>query len=112
MMAIVLRLILLLAPILLLVMWLRWRMKRDRSEEDLDAELYRLRLGIGILVALALAAGIGLRLFDEGSGGPKMKYIPARTENGEVVPGGYVPEKEDTEDPQRGEEGGQNGGPD
>jgi len=113
MMAVILRLVLLLAPMLLLIMWLRWRMKKDRSEEELDTELFRLRLGLGILAGVALAAGIGLRLLDDDGGGPRMKYIPPHTVDGVVVPGRYVPEDE-AENP--AEDGGvgdeKSGGPD
>lgn len=110
MMAVILRIILLLAPMLLLVMWLRWRMKKDRSEEELDTELFRLRLGLGILAGVALAAGIGLRIMDDDGGGPRMKYIPPHTVDGVVVPGRYVPE--DGDEDKTGGSGPDDGGSD
>lgn len=102
MIAAVLRIVLLLLPLVALLLWLRWRLKKDRDEEELARELSRLRRTLVVIVLAAVVAVLGLRFSDEEAGDPRTKYIPPHTENGQVVPGRFVPIEE--EDQSEGED--------
>lgn len=95
-MAFFLRLMLILIPIVGLLLWIRWRMKRDLDEEIRLVEFRRFRIGMGVLLAAMLATGLGLRFFDDGAGDVDSVYVPARVEDGKVIPGYYIP-KEDVD---------------
>jgi hypothetical protein len=97
MIAVILRLILLLIPVVALVMWIRWRMRTDRTEEELAADFARMRWSLIVLVLAAAAAGISLRLLDDQRGDPRSTYIPPHTEDGKVVPGRFKPADETDE---------------
>jgi len=113
-MAIFLRLMLILIPIAALLLWLRWRMKRDLDEETRNAEFKRLRIGLTVLVVVTLAAGLGLRFIDDGAGDVDSTYVPARVEDGKVIPGYYIPkddaEKKDGKEAEPDKGGGGPGG--
>lgn len=113
-MAFFLRLMLILIPIAALLMWIRWRMKRDLDEETREIEFRRLRIGLAVLLAVTLATGLGLRFFDDGAGDIDSIYVPARVEDGKVIPGYYIPkdevDKKDSEKPISEESGGGAGG--
>jgi len=91
-MAIFLRIVLLLIPVLAVLAWLRWRMKEDKTEEERAADLAKLQKTLGVLVVVGLAAGLGLKLVDDRTGDPRTRYIPPHSEDGKVVPGRFVPE--------------------
>ena len=109
-MAIFLRFMLILIPIVALLLWMRWRMKRDLDEETRKAEFKRLQVGMTVLVVATLATGLGLRFFDDGAGDVDSIYVPARVEDGKLIPGYYIPkdeaDKQDTEKPNPGDGGG------
>lgn len=98
MIAAFLRILLLLLPLVAVLMWLRWRMRKDRTEEELQHEIANFRKVMGLLILVAIAAGVGLKLTDENTGDPRTKYIPPHTENGQVVPGRFVPVDEEPKD--------------
>ena len=95
-MALLFRILLLSLPVIAVIAWLRWRMREDKTEEERLADFAKLRNTLGILVVVGLVAGIGLKLVDDRTGDPRTKYIPPHSENGQVVPGRFVPEDEDT----------------
>ncbi len=89
-MAILIRIIMLLLPIILVVFWVRWRIKKNSEEGLTDKDSKQLRVVlVSVLVGLLLA-GVGLRLTDD-SGSEDQVYIPAYMENGKLVPGHFVP---------------------
>lgn len=113
-MAFFLRLMLIIIPIVGLLMWIRWRMKRDLDEETRRIEFKRFRIGLSALLVATLATGIGLRFFDDGAGDVDSIYVPARVEDGKVIPGYYIPkdelDKKDSDGPNPDETGGGPGG--
>ncbi len=90
-MAVLLRVLLFLIPFAALFLWLRWRSKRDLSDEIREQEFRKLRIGVLLLVVALLGCGLGLRFFTEQPGNVDGVYVPARVENGKVIPGHYVP---------------------
>ena len=117
-MAFFLRILLVLIPILALFLWLRWRMKRDLDEATREVEFRRLWTGALVLVVAMLLTGLGLRFFDDASGDTDLVYVPARVEDGKVIPGHYVPKEEaggekpeSGAEPPVGESGGGDGAP-
>lgn len=93
-MVVVLRILLVLIPIIALLLWLRWRVKQDLDEETQQLEFKRLCVGMAVLVLALFATGLGLRFFDDSSGDVDQVYVPARVEDGKVVPGKFVPRDE------------------
>ncbi len=100
MIAVILRLVLLVLPIVAVVIWLRWRMRTDRTEDELARDVGTLRKLLVLLIIVMIGAGLGLKLTDENTGDPRTKYIPPHTENGRVVPGQLVPADETPDDSQ------------
>ncbi len=91
MLLMLIRLALILAPLLMVVMWLKWRMKKDRTQAELDQDIVVLRQRLMILIGVMLAAILGLYLLDDRRGDADMIYVPARVENGKLIPGEYQP---------------------
>ncbi|NVJ98570.1 MAG: hypothetical protein HWE25_10485 [Alphaproteobacteria bacterium] len=96
MIAAILRIVLLLAPLVAVIMWLRWRVREDRTEEELQADFAKMRMWLVAMLGITLLAALGLRFMDDGTGDARTKYIPPHTEDGVVVPGRFVPADEDT----------------
>jgi len=92
-MVIVLRILLILLPVALLIIWLRMRIKKKAGQEITDKELARTRWGLLALVLTILAVGIGLKLTDT-SADTAQVYVPARVENGELIPGHFISAEE------------------
>lgn len=90
-MTIFLRIMLVIIPIVGLLLWIRWRMKRDLDEETREIEFRRFRIGLVALLVASLATGLGLRFLDDGAGEIDSVYVPARVEDGKVIPGYYIP---------------------
>lgn len=93
-MAIVIRIILVLLPVIALILWLRWRSKRDLGEEIREIEARRLRIGMTVLTVMLLLTGLAFRFMDGTSGEVDQVYVPARVENGVLIPGKFVPKDE------------------
>ncbi|WP_417450736.1 hypothetical protein [Kordiimonas sp.] len=111
-MAIFLKLLLMSLPVIVVIVWLRWRMKEDQTEEEQLADIARLKKTLAVLVVVGLAAGVGLKLVDDRTGDPRTKYIPPHSENGQVVPGRFVPldeVDEQTSDDEEGKEDSEQG---
>lgn len=106
-MAVLLRILLVLLPIIALVLWLRWRVKREQGEDVRELEAKRLRVGMSILTVALLLTGLAFRFLDNTSGDVDQVYVPARVENGVLIPGKFVPKDEAPEEV--GEEEGDDG---
>lgn len=110
-MAILFRILLVLIPIVAVIFWLRWRASENLDEEERELELRRLRMVLVALVLALFGVGLGFRTMDDSTGDVDQVYVPARVEDGKVVPGRFVPrdevesEKEETA-PSDGEGGG------
>lgn len=89
-MNIIFRLILLLAPLVLVFMWLRWR-KRYLSEDVIKEETDRLTFWTAMLAGLMLLAGLGLYFTDDARAPAGQRYVPPHMKDGELVPGKFVP---------------------
>lgn len=90
-MVILLRVLLVLLPVILLVVWVRWRSKLNKGGEIPASEVKSLRLSLLAIVIAIMGVGIGLKLFDE-SGDVDGVYVPARVENGTLIPGYFKPQ--------------------
>ena len=90
-MAVLLRLLLLLLPIVALLAFIRHRMKDDLSEEEQEQEIEKLRRTLtGLAASFALVAFSLYFLTDTGA--PGTCYISPKTVDGKVVSGRYVAE--------------------
>ncbi len=89
-MAIMIRILLLLLPVALVVIWLRYRAKKNSAEELTSTDIKNVRISLGLVIAALLVAGVSLRMVDE-SREPGDVYIPAYVVDGELVPGRFVP---------------------
>tara|TARA_R110002072_G_scaffold92461_1_gene205773 strand:- start:126 stop:458 length:333 start_codon:yes stop_codon:yes gene_type:complete len=93
-MVILLRVLLVLLPIILLLVWVRWRSKVNNGGEIPESEVKSLRLSLFAIVIAIMGVGIGLKLSDE-SGDVDGVYVPARVENGTLIPGYFKPQESD-----------------
>jgi len=84
---ILIRVILFLLPIVMLIYWLRWRARRKAGEDD-DGDVRNLMLMLIVFALTLLGAGLALRFTAEDSM-PGDVYVPARMENGVLVPGHF-----------------------
>lgn len=96
-MAILFRILLLLAPVVALILWLRWRAKKKSEGGVTDEDVKGLQKGLIVIVLLVLAGGIGIRMTDT-SGSEDGRYVPARVENGKLIPGRFVDDDETEEE--------------
>ena len=97
MILILIRVALLLAPILAIMYWLRWRAARKTDPDALEADVKRLQKRLLGLAVLALIAILSLRLTDGDRKAPAgTVYVPPKMENGELIPGHF----KDAEDPE------------
>jgi len=95
-MLIFLRILMLLIPVALLFLWLRWRMKRNQEGGLSDADEQRAKVTLIVLIVALLASGISLKLLDN-SGSPSGRYVPARVEDGRIIEGHFVEDEEEAE---------------
>lgn len=89
--ALIARLILLAAPVVLLIVWLRYRTAHNRQDADLNREIIR---GRRILLAalIAMFAAVLMLYFDKDDRGhAHTRYVPPHIEDGRLVPGRFVP---------------------
>ncbi|MCK0068564.1 hypothetical protein [Kordiimonas laminariae] len=89
-MAIFIRILLLILPVVLVLLWVRWRIKKNSEEGLSDKDAKQLRIGLISVIIGLVVAGIGLRFTDD-SGDVDKVYVPAYMENGKLVPGGFLP---------------------
>lgn len=95
--AVLIRLILLLAPVMALIYWLRWRSARRDNPDALAADVRSLIRRLAVLAGLVILSVITLRLTDDGRKAPAgQTYIPPRMENGELVPGRFEDKPSET----------------
>ncbi|MFC3053429.1 hypothetical protein [Kordiimonas pumila] len=93
MILVIFRVLLLLLPLALMVMWLRYRALKTTDEGISDADVTKARRFLLLIIVAIIITGIGLKLSDD-SGNTDMVYVPARMENGELIPGKFVPAEE------------------
>lgn len=96
-MVILLRILLVLLPIILLGVWIRWRSKVNKGGEIPESEVKSLRRTLIVLVLTIVGVGAGLKLSDE-SGDVDGTYVPARVEDGKLIPGYFKPHGADDQD--------------
>ena len=89
MFAVILRIILVLAPVLGLFFWLRWRANKLKDGVDLDHEVAKLRRRILVLLLLVILAVIGIKLMETEKGDAGDIYTPAHMEDGKLIPGTF-----------------------
>ena len=92
MIALILRGILLLTPLVILIMWLKWRSDSEKNADELQRDVGLLIKRVGILLVIVSGLAITLYFFDGNKGGIDGFYIPPHMENGELVPGQMVDE--------------------
>lgn len=88
----IVRIILLLAPIALFFLWLRYAKKKAVATDanDIIAIEHATReilWGVGALAVITIMAIVVLRMKE--SGDPSNVYVPPHTENGEIIPGNF-----------------------
>jgi len=99
-MVVLFRILLLLVPVFALILWIRWRAKKNSAEDVSNEDVRNMRLGLIGLIIMVLMAGIGIRMTDT-SAGRDGRYVPARVENGKVIPGHFEkvdPDEEQSKD--------------
>lgn len=89
---VLIRVLLVLLPVLLYLLWLRYRQRRQTAldgedEAALAAAQRELSWGVGFVVVL-LVSGFAYLAFTGGED-PNSRYVPPRVEDGEVVPGHF-----------------------
>ena len=89
-MALVLRVLLFLLPLVAFVTFLKYRLSSDKSEAALAAETERLKRRLIFIAALFLLAVVALNIVTT-RGTPAECYIPPKTVDGKIVKGRYVP---------------------
>jgi hypothetical protein len=99
-MVILLRIMMLLLPVVLVILWLRWRAKKNSEGGVTDADQAKMRVSLLIVIVALLGTGLALRFTDD-SGSPSGRYVPARVEDGKLIEGHFV---EDDEEEQQGSE--------
>ncbi|PCI61111.1 MAG: hypothetical protein COB37_08670 [Kordiimonadales bacterium] len=107
-MAILIRILLLLLPMVGLIMWLRWRARRKAGEEISDGEYLRLQITLGGIAVMLLVAGLSLKFIGD-SGAAGQVYVPAKIVDGQLIEGHFIdPEKKSETDPAPKKSGGEN----
>jgi flagellar basal body-associated protein FliL len=84
---ILVRILLVLAPVVLLVMWLMRKAKTGKSNKELARDIKEIRKVL--LVVLGTVAFIAVALYstEDKQGSPEQIYVPARVKDGKLVPG-------------------------
>lgn len=93
MIRLLLRAIWILAPVAIYFLWLRFRRMKEAatSAEDIEAAARAEReitLAVILLAVASIAGFVALRLQGDNAN-PSKIYVPAHTENGEIVPGRF-----------------------
>lgn len=89
---VLIRVLLVLLPVILYFLWLRYRRRRQTAldavdEAALSAAQRELSWGVGF-IAVLLISTFAYLAFSSGED-PSSRYIPPRVENGKVVPGHF-----------------------
>lgn len=89
---IVIRILVVLAPVVIYLLWLRYRRRRQTALDDADdaslaAAQRELAWGIAFVAVLMISA-FGYLAFSSGEE-PGSRYIPPHVEDGKVVPGHF-----------------------
>ncbi len=89
--AIVLRLVLLLLPVLLVILWPRNRARQAAAGEEIDRDFSELRYILMAVLSVFIALAVSLYFFDDQKCALDTKYIPAKVVDGELQPKQCVP---------------------
>ncbi len=88
----IIRIILLLAPVVLFFLWLRYAKKKAAATEAndiiaIEQATREILWGVGMLAVITIGSIVILRMQE--SGDPSDVYVPPHTENGEIIPGNF-----------------------
>jgi len=94
---VLLRILIILSPVILYILWLRYTKQKRFAEETgseaaLESAQRQLAWAVGTLVVL-LGATFAVLAFTSGDD-PATEYVPARVEDGRLIPGGFRPREE------------------
>lgn len=89
MIALILRLLLFITPLVCLYFWLRWRRAKLQEGADLKKEMKLIRFTLVSLMIAIVSLAFALRLMDDDHGRPDQEYTPPHLKDGEVVPGKF-----------------------
>lgn len=93
-MVILLRILLVLLPLVLLIAWIRWRVRTNKGEGLPEKEVKTFKRILFSILAAIIAVGASLKVMDDSSSDVDRVYVPARVENGKLIPGHFVPADE------------------
>lgn len=86
---IILRVILLVAPLVGLILWIKWRADKKRSDADLEKEFKKLRLRLMVVVLSVIVAIVGIKMTDQNVAKAGAEYSPPVFKDGKIIPGGF-----------------------
>ncbi|MEM8799715.1 MAG: DUF6111 family protein [Pseudomonadota bacterium] len=92
-MGLLLRVLVFLLPLLVFALW--WRARTRVADSESRAQIDR-QFRWGLLGSAIFMIAGGLYMMGQGTAPPRGRYIPPHTENGEMVPGAFVPFDQDT----------------
>lgn len=95
MVAIIIRLVLFLVPIVALLLWIRKRGKAaethpDGDHDEITADQRQILVRAAVIVALVAIMAVMLNIFDPTKDRADKVFIPPHVVDGEVVPGRFV----------------------
>lgn len=99
---IILRLVLILAPVVLLLAWLKSRSKKDQEEYSPEEEGRKLMLRVGVLTGLVVVLAALLFFMDDSRAPSGQIYVPPHMKDGVLIPGQF----KDAESKEQGDEDG------
>jgi hypothetical protein len=102
----VIRILLLLAPVFLLILWLVKRSNRVTDNEGNDVDVIGARKILLVVLSLVTFVAAVLYFTEDDKGNPGQIYVPARVEDGKVNPGYFKNGKDSPVDSEPAENDG------
>ena len=106
-MIIILRLLLVILPVALLLFWVRWRMKNAAGGEIPESETKAMRRWLIVALVSMVGIGFSLKLVEDDTVTDGV-YVPARIEDGEVIPGHMAPAPDESDEAKASPDGKNN----